>query len=366
MRGTIYLEDGSIYRGKGFGAAATATGELVFQTGMTGYQMTLTDPSYEGQVIVFTYPLLGNYGINSEDNESEEIHAAGVVASDICFHPSNWRAEKDIDTFLKEEGIPGVYGVDTRELTRRIRKGGSLRCVITTEELTAEELEKRCREAVYPGDAMKTAGVKEVTRIDAEDGRYEVAVLDFGVKKSILDELLARGCNLTLYPYGTKARIILADKPDGIFLSNGPGDPEEAKEAISIVDKLVTNSYYGKDQMPIFGICMGHQILALSQGGSTYKMTYGHRGANHGVFDKMNGRSYITSQNHGYAVLGDSITLKGLETTHYNLNDGTVEGLRHLTRPVFSVQFHPESSPGPNDTGYLFDRFISLMEGGRR
>lgn len=365
MRGTIYLEDGSIYRGKGFGAVATTTGELVFQTGMTGYQMTLTDPSYEGQVIVFTYPLLGNYGINSEDNESEGIHAAGVVASDICFHPSNWQSEKDIDTFLREEGIPGVYGVDTRELTRRIRKGGSLRCVITTEEKSLEELENLCREAVYPGDAMKTAGVREVKRLEAKEGRYEVAVLDFGVKKSILDELLARGCNLTLYPYGTKARIILADKPDGVFLSNGPGDPEEAEEAISIVDKLVTNSHYGSEQMPIFGICMGHQILALSQGGSTYKMKYGHRGANHGVFDKMTGRSYITSQNHGYAVLGDSITLKGLETTHFNLNDGTVEGLRHLSKPVFSVQFHPESSPGPNDTGYLFDRFISLMEGGR-
>lgn len=365
MKGTIYLEDGSIYKGKGFGFEGTRIGELVFNTAMTGYQKTLTDPSYKEQIITMTYPLLGNYGINETDYESEQIHAFGVVASDVCFKPSNWKSVMNIDQWLAEQKVPGVYDVDTREITRKLRNTGNQKCVITTEDFSIETIEKICQDAFLRGDQMKDAGVTAVEKWEDPDNKYHVAVLDFGVKKSILNELYKRGCNLTIYPYGTKAKTILASKPDGVFLTNGPGDPESAEEAITVIEKLITNSNYGPDQMPIFGICMGHQLIALAQGGHTYKLKYGHRGCNHGVFDKNSGRSYITSQNHGYAVKAESIVLKGLEVTHLNLNDGTVEGMQHLTKPVFSVQFHPESSPGPNDTGYLFDKFINLMEGGR-
>ena len=365
MKGTIYLEDGSIYKGKGFVFEGTRVGELVFNTAMTGYQKTLTDPSYKEQIITMTYPLLGNYGINETDYESGQIHAFGVVAADVCFKPSNWKSVMNIDQWLAEQKVPGVYDVDTREITRKLRNTGNQKCVITTEALSLETIEKICRDAFLRGDQMKDAGVTAVEKWENPDNKYHVAVLDFGVKKSILNELYQRGCNLTIYPYGTKAKTILASKPDGVFLTNGPGDPEAAEEAILIVEKLITNSNYGPDQMPIFGICMGHQLIALAQGGLTYKLKYGHRGCNHGVFDKNSGRSYITSQNHGYAVKAESIVLKGLEVTHLNLNDGTVEGMEHLSKPVFSVQFHPESSPGPNDTGYLFDKFINLMEGGR-
>ena len=365
MKGTIYLEDGTVYKGTGFGFRGTRTGELVFNTAMTGYQKTMTDPSYEGQIIVMTYPLIGNYGVNDVDFESNKIHAFGLVARDVCFRPSNWRCVRTIDQWMQDEQIPGVYNVDTREITRRLRRMGSQKCVISTEDIGIEELARICGQHELRGDAMKTAGVSEVTEWKAEHPRYRVAVMDFGVKRSILKELAARGCDLTLFPYGTKARTILDMHPDGVFLTNGPGDPEEAAEAVKITEKLVTNSNYGERAMPIFGICMGHQIIALSQGGETYKLKYGHRGGNHGVFDKNTGRSYITSQNHGYAVKAESIILHGLEVTHLNLNDGTVEGMQAIDKPVFSVQFHPEFSPGPNDAGYLFDKFIELMEGGR-
>lgn len=365
MKGLIFLEDGTIYKGKGFGAETTRVGELVFNTAMTGYQKTLTDPSYSEQIITFTYPLLGNYGVNSTDFESDHIHAFGVLAQDVCFAPSNWRAEKTIDQWLVEQNVPGVYGIDTREITRRLRKSGSQKCVITTENLSLDAVRKIAQADTLCSDQMKSAGVKTVTERKKPGNSLHVAVLDLGVKESILKELEARGCDLTIYPYGTKAKTILAAKPDGVFLTNGPGDPAAADEAVDAVEKLIAGSSYGPGQMPIFGICMGHQLIALASGGSTYKMKYGHRGCNHGVFDKGTGRSYITSQNHGYAVQPESIVLKGLEVTHLNLNDGTVEGMAHLSKPVFSVQFHPESNPGPNDTGYLFDRFIDLMKGGR-
>lgn len=364
MKGILYLEDGTVYKGKGFGFEGTRAGELVFNTAMTGYQKMLTDPSYKEQIITVTYPMLGNYGINETDYESERIHAFGVVAADVCFTPSNWKSVMNIDQWLKGQKVPGIYGVDTREITRKLRESGNQKCVITTETLSLQALKKICDDTELRGDQMKTAGVQQAETWENPDGKYRVAVLDFGVKRSILKDLYDRGCSLKLYPYGTKARIILADKPDGVFLTNGPGDPEAAEEAVTVIEKLITNSNYGPNQMPIFGICMGHQLIALAQGGSTYKLKYGHRGCNHGVFDKDNGRSYITSQNHGYAVKAESIILKGLEITHLNLNDGTVEGMRHLNKPVFSVQFHPESNPGPDDTGYLFDKFIALMEGG--
>jgi len=308
---------------------------------------------------------VGNYGINETDYESERVHAYGLVAADVCFKPSNWKSVMNLDQWLKEQKVPGVYGVDTREITRKLRNTGNQKCVITTEEFSLSSLQRICEDGKLRGDQMKTAGVSQIRTWEPPDAKYRVAVLDFGVKRSILKQLYDRGCSLTLYPYGTKARTILAAEPDGVFLTNGPGDPQEATEAVSVIEKLITNSDYGPRPMPIFGICMGHQLIALAQGGSTYKLKYGHRGCNHGVFDKDSGRSYITSQNHGYAVRAESVILKGLEVTHLNLNDGTVEGMRHLSKPVFSVQFHPESNPGPNDTGYLFDRFIGLMEGGR-
>ena len=365
MRGTIYLEDGTVYKGKGFGYEGTKVGELVFNTAMTGYQKTLTDPSYSEQIITMTYPLIGNYGVNNVDNESEKIHAFGLVVRDVCFHPSNWNYEKTIDEWLKEQKVPGVYDVDTREITRKIRNGGSMKCVISTENYSPAQLKEICDKAELRNDQMKRAGTDKIVEWKAEDSKYHVAVLDLGVKRSILKELHDRGCDLTIYPYGTKARIILAAKPDGVFITNGPGDPEAAAEEILITEKLITNSSYGPNQMPIMGICMGHQMIALACGGKTYKLKYGHRGCNHGVFDKKTGRSYITSQNHGYAVDANSIILKGLDVTHLNLNDGTVEGMEHYSKPIFSVQFHPESNPGPNDTGYLFDKFIDLMKGGR-
>lgn len=385
MRGILYLEDGTVYKGKGFGAKATRVGELVFNTAMSGYQKTLTDPSYSEQILTMTYPLIGNYGINDTDYESDHIFAFGLVVKDVCFRPSNWKCEKNIDVWLREMDVPGVYDVDTREITRKVRNEGNQKCVISTEDLTIDELKRLCEETELRCDQMKDAGVREIVEMPAdtvladkdlaesvlavkapEDGqRFKVAVLDLGIKRSILRELNARGCDLTIFPYGTKAKTILAMKPDGVFVSNGPGDPEAAAEEILIVEKLITNSNYGPGQMPVFGICMGHQIIALSQGGRTYKLKYGHRGCNHGVFDKKTGRSYITSQNHGYAVAADSVVLHGLDVTHLNLNDGTVEGMEHISKPVFSVQFHPESNPGPHDTGYLFDKFIDLMKGGR-
>lgn len=373
MKGILYLEDGTVYKGTGFGYEGTRVGELVFNTAMTGYQKTLTDPSYKEQIITMTYPLIGNYGVNEVDNESGKIHAFGLVAKDVCFAPSNWRCVMDIDQWLREQKVPGVYNVDTRELTRKIRNEGNQKCVITTENFSVGALKKICDDAELNSDQMKTAGVTEVTELRSgtkgdlalpAGEHFHVAVMDLGVKQSILNELLSRGCDLTLYPYGTKAKTILAAKPDGVFITNGPGDPEAATEAISVTEKLMTNSNYGPGQMPIFGICMGHQLIGLASGGSTFKLKYGHRGCNHGVFDKNTGRSYITSQNHGYAVSAESVILHGLDITHLNLNDGTVEGMQHISKPVFSVQFHPESNPGPCDTGYLFDKFIDLMKGG--
>lgn len=364
MNGIIYLEDGTVYKGKGFGADATRVGELVFNTAMAGYQGILTDPSCNGQIITMTYPMIGNYGINQTDDESDGIKAYGVIAADVCFRPSNWRSTKTINKWMKEQNIPGVYNVDTREITRKLCKDGSQKCVITTEGLSIEALKKICAEEKLTGDQMKNSGVSKITKWEKGGNKYHVAVLDLGVKKSLLNQLFERGCNLTIFPYGTKARAILETEPDGIFLSSGPGNPEEAKEAITVIEKLITNSNYGPKQMPIFGTCLGHQLIALALGGNTYKLSYGHRGTNHGVFDKNTGKSQIVCQNHGYAVRAESIVLKGLEVTHLNLNDGTVEGIHHLSKPVFSVQFHPKTSLGATDTGYLFDKFIELMEGG--
>ena len=361
MEGLIYLEDGTVFKGKGFGFKGTAVGELVFNTSMTGYQEILTDPSYKGQIITMTYPLIGNYGISEHDNESEGIHAFGLVIKDLCDAPSNSNCIMTLDQWLADQEIPGVYGVDTRQITKKIRKNGTVKCLISTEGISISEAREKCMAGTLRGDWMKEVSVKEKTLLgstaETDDKPYKVAVLDYGVKRHILKYLRERNCDLTVYPYGTAAEDILADSPVGIFLTNGPGDPEEAVEAIEEIRKLISRS-----EIPMFGICMGHQLLALALGGRTYKLKYGHRGGNHGVYDKDTKRSCITSQNHGYAVKHESIILKGMEVTHLNLNDGTVEGMEHRDLPIFSVQFHPEASPGPNDSGYLFDKFIGMMK----
>lgn len=364
MEGLIYLEDGTVFKGIGFGARGTAVGELVFNTSMTGYQKILTDPSYKGQIITMTYPLIGNYGVSDIDNESDGIHAFGLVIKDLCDMPSNSNSVMSLDQWLREQNVPGVFGVDTRQITKKIRKFGTVKCLISTEDISIAEAKELCSKGKLRGDWMKEASTKEKYVLEptavTEEKPYEVAVLDFGVKTNILRCLQVRNCRLTVYPYGTPAAEILQENPDGIFLTNGPGDPEEAKEAIEEVHNLIRTS-----EVPMFGICMGHQILALALGGKTYKLKYGHRGGNHGVYDKETKRSYITSQNHGYAVQHESIILKGMEVTHLNLNDGTVEGMEHRDLPIFSVQFHPEASPGPDDNAYLFDKFINRMKGDR-
>ena len=352
MKGLIYLEDGTVFRGYGFGYPCTNVGELVFNTSMTGYQEILTDPSYKGQIINMTYPLIGNYGINSLDNESDKIHASGFIVKDISLNPSNAASEKNIDEWLREMKVPGVYGVDTRRIAKKIRNGGTVKCVITNEEKTVSELKEICDAAELRNDQMKTAGVSEYEHIPGMD--CKVAVLDFGVKAGIIENLIARDCDVHIFPYGTSAEEIMSISPDGLFLTNGPGDPQEAAEGIETVKALV-------GELPIFGVCMGHQVLALAMGGKTYKLKFGHRGGNHGVFDRESGRSFIVAQNHGYAVDGDSLIFKGMEMVYINLNDMSVEGMKHRSLPLFSVQFHPEACAGPEDTNMLFDKFIEMM-----
>lgn len=363
MEGKVYLEDGSLFTGKGFGAKKTCVGELVFNTAMTGYQKTLTDPSYMGQVITMTWPLAGNYGINAEDNQSDRIYARGLVVKEVCASPSNYRCEKTLDQWLKEMDVPGVCGVDTRKITKKIRQEGTVKCVITTEDLNFRQLKKLCEETTLRTDYMKKASWAVPSDLALyKEENLNVAVLDFGAKRSILKALEAAGCNVHLFPYGFTAEEVLAMHPDGVFLSNGPGDPESAQEAVQEVKKLMEAKRQDGKPLPMFGICMGHQILTLAAGGKTYKLKYGHRGANHGVYNRETGRSYITSQNHGYAVEAESIILRDMEVTELNLNDRTVEGMRHRNRPIFSVQYHPEANPGPGDSAFLFDQFVEMMK----
>ena len=363
--GMIYLEDGTVLKGKCFGAVKTAVGELVFNTVMTGYQELLTDPTYKGQIINMTYPIIGNYGVSNVDNESDNIHAFGLVVKDICDEPSNSMCTKTLDQWMKEHDVPGVAGVDTRQITKKIRNNGTIKCLISTEGISISEAKKLCAEAELKEDWMKETAVAEKTILGptakiAEEP-LDIAVIDFGIKQHNVDFLREKNCRLTLYPYGTEAEEIIADDPDGIFLTTGPGNPEEAVEAIEEVKTLIAES-----ELPMFGIGLGHQILTIALGGSTYKLKYGHRGGNHGVYDKETKRAYKTSQNHGYAVNHDRIILKGMEVTHLNLNDGTVEGMEHRDLPIFSTQFHPEAKHNANDSGYLFDKFISMMKEGTK
>jgi carbamoyl-phosphate synthase small subunit len=364
----LLLEDGRFFYGYTFGAAGETTGELCFNTGLTGYQEILTDPSYCGQIVIMTTPHVGNYGINADDVESARIQVAGFVVKEATEVPSNWRSTGSLGDYLQEQGIVGIQGVDTRALVRHIRERGAMNGIISTVDFDRDYLQSKlsktpsmegldlvrevtCRET-YPWKS-ETAPISNF-KFQNRNNQYRVAALDFGIKWNILRLLRAHGCAVTVFPATTPAETILEADPDGVFLSNGPGDPAAVSYAITTVKKLL-----GKK--PIFGICLGHQILALALGARTFKLKFGHRGLNHPVQHLATGRVEITSQNHGFAVDADSLP-DTVEVTHLNLNDHTLEGLRCLEIPAFSVQYHPEASPGPHDSRYLFSEFITLME----
>ena len=365
----LVLADGSFYRGWSFGAKGTTVGEVVFNTGMTGYQEVLTDPSYCGQIVIFTYPELGNTGVNREDEESDAPQVKGAISRNVTFRPSNWRSTQSLPDYLQEHSIPGIYGIDTRSLTRKIRSAGAMNGAISTEILDPEDLLSHVQQA--PNMAGLNL-VKEVTTAEVyewsestepswefssashsnQEDTLTVVAIDFGIKRNILRRLASYGCRVIVVPVDTPAEKILAYKPDGIFLSNGPGDPAAVTEGIETTKALLNK---GK---PTFGICMGHQILGLSLGAETFKLKFGHRGLNQPA--GLSQQVEITSQNHGFAIDAESLSAD-VEITHLNLNDRTVAGLRHKTLPFFSVQYHPEASPGPHDADYLFEKFVKLM-----
>ncbi|WP_026884624.1 glutamine-hydrolyzing carbamoyl-phosphate synthase small subunit [Clostridium akagii] len=353
MKGILYLEDGTTYVGNGFGKVGTSVGELVFNTCMTGYQEILTDPSYAGQIINMTYPLIGNYGVNSNENESEGVYAKGFIVKTVCTDPSNYMSEGSIDGMLKDRNVVGLCGVDTRAITKKIRNTGSMKCVISNQEFNIEKLKNIMDEKDISENYVKMVSTKESKHIKGSG--FKVAVMDFGAKGNIIENLKQRNCDITIFPYDTNCNEVMSIKPDGVFLTNGPGDPKQLKGVINSVKSIINS-------VPTFGICLGHQIIALAVGGDTYKLKFGHRGGNHGVYDIERDKAYITSQNHGYAVDKKSVENKGMIITHKNLNDDTVEGMKHNSLPVFSVQFHPEGAPGPTDTAYLFDKFIAIMD----
>ena len=351
-KGYLILQDGQVFEGVRFGAETDTVGELVFTTGMCGYVETLTDPSYAGQIVMQTYPLIGNYGIIREDFEGA-CCVKGYVVREYCDTPSNFRTDCDLDTYLKEQGVPGLCGVDTRELTRIIREHGVMNAAIC-DEIPADLTPIKTYAIT---GVVEAVSCKEPDRYQAEgEERFRVSLLDYGAKRNIVRELQKRGCTVTVLPASTSAEEILAAGPDGVMLSNGPGDPAENTYQIEQIRKLL-----GK--VPMFGICLGHQLTALAAGGSTYKLTYGHRGVNQPVRDLNGVRTYITSQNHGYAVDGDTVKLG--KVRFVNANDGTCEGIDYPELKAFTVQFHPEACTGPKDTSFLFDRFVELMKGGR-
>jgi carbamoyl-phosphate synthase small subunit len=348
----LVLEDGTVYEGRRFGAEGDVTGEVVFNTGMTGYQEVLTDPSYCGQIVTMTYPLIGNYGVNDEDEESARPQVRGFIVRECCETPSNWKCTGTLDAYLKRHGIVAIQGLDTRSLTRKIRTYGTLMGMICDavpgREVIGDLKNRRIKQPVREVTAEKPYRI--------EGAGHRVAVMDFGIKRSILKSLSALGCDLTVFPAGNPLPEILAAEPEGIFLSNGPGDPKENGEDIETVRGLLDTG------IPIFGICLGHQLLGLAAGGDTEKLHFGHRGCNHPVKHLQSDRTYITTQNHGYTIVPESVAGRGIEITYVNLNDGTVEGIAFADRPVMGVQFHPEACSGPRDTGYLFSQFINWIK----
>lgn len=370
----LALADGSVFRGLNFGAVGEAAGEVVFNTAMTGYQEILTDPSYKGQLVAMTYPEIGNYGVNDEDVESSRPYAEGFIVKEYWSRPSNFRSKRSLGGYLRANGIIGIHGIDTRALVFRLREQGSVQGIISTRTLDPKRLVEKARG--LPGMVGQDLVPKVTCRKPWEWSHspraprhtprlFHVVCFDFGIKWNILRMLTDAGCSVTVVPATTPAEEVLERNPDGIFLSNGPGDPAPVTYAIETVKRLI-----GKK--PIFGICLGHQILGLAFGGRTFKLKFGHHGANHPVMDLETGKVEITSQNHGFAVDPGSVgstaenpDAKGLKITHLNLNDRTVEGMRHKELPVFSVQYHPEASPGPHEAAYLFGRFRTMMQEGR-
>ena len=363
----LALEDGTVFTGRGFGAEGETFGEAVFNTSMTGYQEVLTDPSYTGQIVAMTYPLIGNYGITSDDVESQKPQVEGFVVREAARIPSNFRSQKSLDAYLRENDIIGLEGIDTRALVRRLRVRGAMNAILSTRDLDDASLVHKARtspgivgrdlvrEVVPPAAFAWDKGFTSplVSYLPARPVSKHVVALDYGMKWNILRCLVQVGCRVTVLPGTAKAEDVLALRPDGVFLSNGPGDPEPLTYAFETIRGLM-----GK--MPIFGICLGHQLLGLALKAETFKLKFGHRGANQPVLNKLNGRVEITTQNHGFAVRTETLPAS-VEATHVNLNDGTLEGMRHREWPVFSVQYHPEASAGPHDSGYLFEEFAALV-----
>ena len=354
MKAFLILEDGHVFTGRSIGSTREAVSEIVFNTSMTGYLEVLTDPSYAGQAVVMTYPLIGNYGICYEDMESERPWVDGFIVRELSRMPSNFRSEDTIQNFLEKNDIPGICGIDTRALTKILRESGTMNGMITTDEnYNMDEVMKKLK-AYSTGDEVSKVSCRE-KKVLSGDG-YKVALLDLGAKKNIARSLNERGCEVTIYPSSTTAEEIIASRPDGIMLSNGPGDPKACVQVIKEIRKLY------ETEIPIFAICLGHQLMALATGADTFKLKYGHRGGNHPVKDMETGRVYISSQNHGYAVDPESLDPQVAVPAFTNVNDGTNEGLKYVGKNIFTVQYHPEACPGPQDSSYLFDRFLKMME----
>lgn len=354
----LVLANGTVLEGKSMGCTGTVVGEIVFATGMTGYQETLTDPSYYGQIVIQTFPLVGNYGINSMDGESQHCWLKGYIVREWCEVPSNFRCEETLDVFLKQQQVIGLYDVDTRHLTKIIRETGVMNGAITTDETYVKEALLEQVHAFSVKDAVKSVTCPQPEEFPSLEHTRKVVLFDFGYKFNIRRELVKRGCDVIVVPAYTTAEQIKEMNPDGIMLSNGPGDPSENVEIVENLKEIM------KLNIPIFGICLGHQLMALATGADTHKMKYGHRGGNHPVKDLSTGRVYISSQNHGYVVDTDRLDPQIAVPAFVNVNDGTNEGLRYTGKNIFTVQFHPEACPGPQDSGYLFDRFITMMNGG--
>lgn len=352
----IVLEDGEEYLGYGFGANVESICEIVFNTSIVGYQEIVSDPSYTYQMVVMTYPLIGNYGITDDDYETGKPSIGGLVVREYNDHPSNFRYTKTLSEYLEENNIPGIYGVDTRKITRSIRDKGSRKVIITDISTTKEEAIEKMKNYQIPKDAVSKVSCKKKWYARTANAKYNIVAVDCGIKLNIVRNLNKRKCNVTVVPYNTTAEEVISLKPDGVFLSNGPGDPEDVKEVISLVKEL-------KGKYPIFGICLGHQMISLAYGAKTYKLKFGHRGGNHPVLNLKTDKIEITGQNHSYAVDEGSLKSTKLEATHKNILDNTIEGVECKKDRIFSVQYHPESAPGPQDSGYLFDKFINIMKG---